>query len=28
VAEFAADLVQAGARMSERGFAHPLGPAG
>ena len=28
VAEFAADLVQAGARMSERGFDHPLGPAG
>jgi DNA-binding IclR family transcriptional regulator len=27
VAGFAADLVQAGARMSERGFDHPLGPA-
>jgi DNA-binding IclR family transcriptional regulator len=27
VAEFAADLVQAGVRMSERGFDHPLGPA-
>ena len=27
VAEFAADLTQAGARMSERGFDQPLGPA-
>jgi len=27
VTEFAADLLQAGARMSERGFDHPLGPA-
>ena len=27
VAEFAADLKAAGARMSERGFDHPLGPA-
>jgi DNA-binding IclR family transcriptional regulator len=27
VAEFAADLRLAAARMSERGFDHPLGPA-
>jgi len=27
VAEFVADLKEAGARMSERGFDHPLGPA-
>ena len=27
VAEFAADLGQVAARMSERGFDHPLGPA-
>ncbi len=27
VAEFAADLKLAAARMSERGFDHPLGPA-
>jgi DNA-binding IclR family transcriptional regulator len=27
VTEFAADLKEAGARMSERGFDHPLGPA-